>query len=512
MAIFVTTPLNETVAQWARTPTVVAAQPNSVSSQWSRTPITVRPAETSAQWSRSVIVPTPLNVVIPITSQIIVSPDGAKYRLLIFDTNGNMTAACQDMLTGTFEDIVNGGSGQATIELPRRFVDLGWIGPAYRVQFFLDDGLGDPWFDGRVSEIDQNQDMSGDYESITVHAEGWHTALNDAILDGVNLAPGVQPNGVDNGSMNADVFLSTLISQFMDSSKFAPAFIASMPIGLDKLTFDGTGLSDAIDQIVQQVLSNTGQLFEWWVRGQVANGGKPAIVIQPQSNPSQVMTNYYSPSNQLITQFLTKVKDSDIYSYQIQNSSRDLFNMIALYGGTDPNTGLQVYGAFKDSTSISLYGLRQKKVTNTSLVSTQSLSNYATAYLLLNAYPQPQGSFKLFRATDFARAGQWFQIYEGGLTQTNGNPLWIVGANQQLGEHPPNLKQMRSVRVVTSIQKADRIEQEVFVTAPRPYIDNDYYAALGAATTKAAGSSAITSISVLRKLFVQNGGEYVSNT
>lgn len=511
MAIFVTTPLNETVAQWARTPTVVAAQPNSVANQWSRTPITVRPTETSAQWSRSVIVPTPLNDVVSITSQIIVSSDGAKYRLLIFDTNGNMTAACQDMLTGTFEDIVNGGSGQATIELPRRFVDLGWIGPAYRVQFFLDDGLGDPWFDGRVSEIDQNQDMSGDYESITVHAEGWHTALNDAIVSEV-LSPGVQPNGVNNGPMNADTYLTHLIATYMNSSIFASAFVASIPIGLDQITFDGTGLSDCIDQIVQQVLSNTGQLFEWWVRGQVANGGKPAIVIQPQSNPSQVTTNYYSPSNQLITQFLTKVKDSDIYSYQIQNSSRDLSNMIALYGGTDPNTGLQVYGVFKDSTSISLYGLRQKKVTNTALVSSASLGFYATAFLLLNAYPQPQGSFKLFRATDFARAGQWFQIYEGGLMSVNGNTEWIVGSNQLLGEHPPNLKQMRAIRVVTSVQKADRIEQEVSVTAPRPFIDQDYYAALDSSATKQASQTSVTTTTNLQTLYIQIGGVYVSNT
>jgi len=372
--------------------------------------------------------------------------------------------------------------------------------------------LGDPWYDGRVQEIDQN-DTSGatqDYETVEVHCEGWHTHLDDAIVSEV-LSPGVQPNGVNNGTMAADTYITHLIAAYMDSAAFAPAFVTSIPVNLDKLTFDGTGLGTCIDNIIKQIQDNTGQTYEWWVRGQLANLGKPGLVIQPNANPAVVTTNYYSPSKQIVTQYLTEFMHSTIYGYKIQTSARDLYNMIALYGGNDPLTGLQVYGAFKDSTSIALYGLRQKKVTNSTLLSTTTLSNYATVYLLLNGYPQPQGSFKKFRATDFARGGQWFQVYEPGLVSTDGQ-LWIVGANQRLGNKPPSLKQVRAVRVVTSIQGQDRIEQEVYTTAPRPYIDQAYYGAINESANTQAGKSSLTGQTRLDLFFLVGGGDYTGIT
>jgi hypothetical protein len=507
-------PLDDTAADFVRTGILPIAM-DDTASEFSRTVVPVGVLDdTAAEFARTATYAIILDDTHLVAYQPVPVTDAVKYRLLVFDINGNLTAMPQDVLQGSFEDLVNAGSGQGTFTVPRLFVDVGWVGLGYRVQFFLDDGLGDPWYDGRVQEIDQN-DVSGatqDYENVEVHCEGWSTHLDDSIVSEV-LSPGVQANGVDNGTMRADQYLIHLITTYMNSTDFAPAFVTNIPIDLDQITFDGTGLSQCIDTIIKQLLDNTGQTFEWWVRGQVTpTEGRPGIVIQPNSNPALVTTNYYSPARLLVTQYLTEFMHATIYEYKIQTSSRDLYNMIALYGGNDPSTGLQTYGPFKDSTSIALYGLRQQKVTNSSLISTDSLSNYATAYLLINGYPQPQGSFKKFRPSDYARGGQWFQMYEPGLVGTDGEQWIINTSNQQLGDHPPNLKQVRAVRVVTEIQNQDRIEQTVYTTAPRPYIDQAYYGAINSSANLQAGKSSLVGQAKLATYYVVGGGDYTGIT
>ncbi len=483
---------------------------DTLAAQFSRTIAESTPLTTiKAQFTRTVVHPSALDSVITVTYNMTPGNDAVKYRILVFDVQGNLTAFPQDVITFSFEDLVNGGSGTGQMDVPRAFVDLGWVGPGYRVQFYLDDGLGDPWYDGRVMEIDQADQGSSDSEVVTVHCEGWHTHLDDAIIDQLTINPGIQPNGVNNGTMNADTFLTWALARYMDSAAFGSAYVASMPVGIDQTSFNGTGLGAALDTIIKQVLDNTGQVYEWWVRG--TSNGKPAIVIQPQSNPNVVTTNWYSPSKLLITQCITEFMHATIYNYRIQTTATNLFNMIALYGGTDPSTGMTAYGPYKDSTSISLYGLRQKQVTNTNLVSTASLTNYATVYLLLNAYPQPQGSFKKFRASDYARAGQWFQIYEPGLQFTDGEKF-IVGTGGVLGQHPPNLKQVRAVRVVTSMQNQDRVEQEVFTTAPRAFIDNSYYGAINESANTKASQARIVGAVRLDLYHLVGGGDYVGIT
>jgi len=455
----------------------------------------------------------PLDLVYPLVNAIgpAVTP---KFQLLVFDTSGTLVVAIQDALSGSFEDIINGGSGQGSFVVPRSFVDVGWINYNYRVQFYLQDSI-DPWYDGYVIEIDQTQaDQSSDRETVTIQTDGWQTFMSRSIVT-ETLSPGVQPNGTDNGIEYADEYLIHLLSTYLDSDHFRSSFISTIQFGLDKLTFDGSGLDDCVNQVVKQVLDETGNLYEWWCRG--VRNGLPGIVIQPQQNPSKQPSGYYTPTRVLTNQYFAEFKDATIYGYTIQNSAQNLYNLIALYGGQDPVTGQQLYGPFKDSTSISLYGLSEKSVTDSSLLSQQSLQNYATAYLLLNGYPQPQGQFTKWAATDYARAGQWFQIHEPGLNATAG--IWYLGTNadnlvELSNTHPGNIKQVRAVRVVTIFGQSgqdDRVEQQVYTTAPRPFIDHAYYSAVAQSKGNAAITTLTKPTSQLVNYFLKSGMNYVGN-
>ena len=388
------------------------------------------------------------------------------YRIYIFDATGLLVDIPQDVLSGSFEDLVNGGSGAGTITLPRHFVDTGLINYEYRVQFYLADSI-DPWYDGHVVDFDQTQASGGkDSESITVICDGWSTRMGYALTSD-SIHPGeVGPDGKLNGLVNADTFLVSLLSRLLDSATFGTSFVASIPIALDKMSFDGTELNKAIDDIIKQVQDGSGNTFEWWVRGKA--GGKPQLVIQPNENPNKATTTYKvpptftgsTPSAPVPCGFNYEWKNSTITDYKQTNSGRQIYNMVAAYGGNDPITNQQVNGAYKDSISISLYGVRQKKITNSNLVSTRTLNMYATVYLLLNAYPQPQTTFRKLIPTDNDRAGSWYQIFEPSLKALT-----------------QSIKQARCVKVTIDFG-GDTLSSSMTCTAPRPYIDNAYYAAI----------------------------------
>jgi len=286
------------------------------------------------------------------------------------------------------------------------------------------------------------------------------------------------------------------------------------------------------------------------------------------------VTNLFSPTQTKTTDYLPVYKDITIYDYKIQNSSRQLINLISLYGGPDPATNNQqpMFGVFKDSTSIALYGVRIKKVTNSSLFSTDALAAYASVYILLNGYPQPQGSFYMFAAQDFARAGQYFQIAEPGL---QGNEMLYLQAaadhgafgtsaidpnnpNQgleptftdQFGAtiyipnqleldaahvtredpfstidptvlnrdyllsptHPHKVKQVRAIKVITSFGYAgtgDRVTQQVFVSAPRPFIDLAVYGSINSSTSYRAINRTHAGDTVSLSRYIVSGGDYL---
>ena len=409
------------------------------------------------------------------------------YRCLIFDTTGALSDL-PVITNGSFTDVINGGSAEGSFDVPRRFVDTGWVFYEYRVQFFLNDSV-DPFYDGRVIDIDQTQLDNQEYEYITIRTEGWSSRLARAIVSEV-LTPGGAANGMPVALQYGDGYLAHLIGTYQDASTFGTAFVSNVAhVLLDKTTFDGTELNSCIDTIVKQMTDNTGNTFEWFVRSTA--GGKPSIVVQPSQNPNKIPVGtlvYQIPGKSKTADFQYEFKDSTIHGYNISNSSRGLFNMVAMYGGSDPQTQRQVYGAFKDSTSISLYGLRQKKITKQELISSTTLSNYAAVYLLLNGYPQPQGTFKKVFPSGALLAGQWIGIFEPGV-----NPI------------AQNYKQVRVVKVTTSFT-SDHISQTVSISAPRPYIDNAYYGALNSARN--AGLLPASGVNALR-YFIGSGLDWI---
>lgn len=432
----------------------------------------------------------------------------ATYRIVVYDNAGKIVIVPQDVMSFSFEDIVNGGSGQGTMFVKRSFVDQGWMNYDYRVQLYLNDSIY-PWYDGRIVEMDPQQFSSNDEEGITLQLEGWSTQMANAIVSEVLTPSAVSYEAMYNGlltqfggTMNADVYLTHLLGTYLDSSIFGSSYIAAMPISLDGFTFDGQALDSCIDAIVKQVLSDTGQIYEWWVRGSAA-GGPPRIVIQPQQIPSTAPAmSYYAPGALKNTDFMLEFKNSTIYDYEIQNNSRNLTNMIALYGGLVQN--VQIYGSYKDSVSISLYGVRQKKVTNSLLLTKASLDGYGAAYVLQNGYPQPQGSFKKYYADDRARAGQWFQIMEGGVADPTTKYIdYLTGDIDPMTTQ--NVREVRCIRVLTTMQEGtNRIEQQVFTTAPRPFIDQAFYGTINYIAGRTAAMQGFAGPTQLYYYFMNN--------
>jgi hypothetical protein len=342
----------------------------------------------------------------------------------------------------------------------------------YRVQFYLEDSLH-PWYDGRINGwTPQIPDSNTDDSYITVYAEGWQNALDDGIVT-ETLSPGLQANGTMNPQETADAYLAHLLNTYQNDKTFRKPYIFCGGVNLFQMQFQGQGLGKCVNDVVTQVVSSTGHTFEWWVRGLKGVGTGPenslGVVVQANADPkilSQgvLKTMRIAPTTYEIPRyFVYEVQGLTIYNYQTQNTITNLYNMIALYGGRDPTSQLQVYGAFEDAISISLYGVRQQRVTNDTLLNKQTLLNYATAYLLLNGYPQPQTQYYKYKPTDAMRAGVWVSVLEPGegtiIAQT--------------------LHQMRAIQVECQLQEdQEKMDQLVTAAAPHPFIDHAYYGAI----------------------------------
>jgi hypothetical protein len=450
----------------------------------------------------------PINNVFPIIYTPAVVTDAIKYRILVFDKSNKLATILTQVSQFDFIDAVNGGSAQGSFVIDKHFIDTNWFNYDYRVEFYFEDSF-DPWYCGYISEFDPEQD-DDDVEYITIYTAGYQTFLDRAVVSEI-LSPGVQPNGVDNGDYYADAYLVHLLTTYLDSAHFAAAFVGSIPIYLDALTFTGEGLGKCVDDVVKQVSSNTGQIYEWWVRGQW--GGLPRLIIQVQSNPNNtaITDSFVLPSGKTPVQFITEIKDETMYGFKITNSAAAVYNLIALYGGNDPNTGEQVYNAYQDSTSIALYGARQQRVTNNVLLSQASLTNYATAYLLNNAYPQPQGQFNKWVPFDFARAGVFFQIIIKGLSST-GETFVQTDGSTMTNELPQINDQVRAIQIEVNMQggTGDRIAMTVSTQAPRPFADNASYNAIVQSKNDQAALTSTNQRTNLKTYFVQDGFDWIS--
>jgi hypothetical protein len=369
-------------------------------------------------------------------------------RILIFDKTNTLQDIPPDVLSVSFETVVNGGSGQGTIKLPRLFNDIGAIDEGYRVQFYLPDDLSTPWYDGRVTEIDRKILVTRG--EVQVSVEGYATSFEDAEAT-FSVNPGIQPNGVDNGQMDYGTLMTWLIQHYAPAG-FDYDAIGVVGVNVDTLNVNHQGLSTTLDTVTKCILDGNGAHWEWYCDGH-ADLSKRVTVQSVEvfaKNPLQF--------DQL----------SDLAEYDLRANFRTIKNMLVLYGGTDPSTQELVWGPYTDVASIAKYGVRQAEQNVNELVSTDQLNQYASSWLAQNSSPTYTGSFLIQIATSKARAGKWAIIFEP----------------------PGTLRTVRLGKVRIEYDKGTYIKQTCEPNAPIPRIDKALFVARHETAAQSAARSA----------------------
>ena len=351
-----------------------------------------------------------------------------------------------------FEDNINGGPGAATITFRRSFNNIGALAYNYTIQIWIwgeviPDALGppqqpvDPYWAGYFLDFDQEEMATTG--KVIAKCEGLFKQLDRFIVtEEVN--PGVSGNpSLAAGGPHG--YLQHLLDTYQPTDFGAPTIPFTM---FDMLPnrFDGTKLGACIDTITKLGRDGSGLLFTWAVRGKVGLG--KAVVIQSDQNPNVVSGVYFIPL----------FKGSDFYEYKIKNVYRDIVNTVAVYGGKDPVSGQQIYGVFEDATSVALFGNIEDKISVPALQDPTAIGNYASVWLDLHGFPQPQGELKLFNPRPDIVAGTWVMIWEAA---TDDPATTIV-------------KQVRVANVKVRID-GERISQTLSTLAPVPYLDEAVY-------------------------------------
>ncbi|MGH7745998.1 MAG: hypothetical protein ACREQ5_14660, partial [Candidatus Dormibacteria bacterium] len=89
----------------------------------------------------------------------------------------------------------------------------------------------------------------------------------------------------------------------------------------------------------------------------------------------------------------------------------------------------------------------------------------------------------------------------------------VTPATGQLAQAAPQvLQQVRAIKVTLSFGTGqDRILQAIETSAPRPFIDHSYYAAIQSANSTAAAGSSAAAPTKLSNYYVLGGGTYVGS-
>jgi hypothetical protein len=365
--------------------------------------------------------------------------------VLIYDTTGKLVDIPQDDIESyEVEDVINGGSSQGTFNFRRLFNDIGALGFRYLFQVFLwpqgSQRPADPYWSGHFVDFDQNElNTTG---QIVAKCEGDFALLNDALVN-VQIAP----NEGGNPSLDAATFLTGLLKNYQPNAYFGTASIPSTMFNLEPTLFQDEHLADAIDTVCKIGRDDTsGLLYTWFVRTKGDLTRKVEIVID--QNPNVVST----------VKFIHLFKDASFANYTVQTKYRDVFNVLAVYGGQDSN-GQQVYGVYQDTASIAALGCAiEAKLSNSSIISAAAAQTYATLQLDLSSSPTAQGNFDLLQPNQEIRAGTWVQIWETPETQ----------------EYEATIKQVR-IAMVKLGKKSARIYQTCSLQAPTPYLDDAIY-------------------------------------
>lgn len=362
------------------------------------------------------------------------------YQLKIFDKANNLIDVPADAIDIDLETTINGGSGSGYISFPRQFFQIGAIGDGYRVQLYLPSQVNSQtmalWYDGRITKIDRYMAYATRAD-VKAYVEGWMTACDFSIVSEI-ITPGVQSNGINNGQLDAGDYLVHLAQTYLPAPPqqvpVAFGYSGPDPIGLnlDAMQFDGAPLGAVFDDVIKSLLDNQNNVYEWLVVGSPT--GAINLIWRPEQNPNTISSAAF-----LVLDY-TKFDQ-----YQIVDDFTRVINQVVAYGGKDPTTGMTVWGAYSNSTSIALYGLRQGKISKPTAISQTQINYFATAYLNEYAFPQQSGGFRLLAPDARATAGQWVQIQET----------------------PAFRRQMKLLRVNVKI-KGQRVEQFCYVGLPLP--------------------------------------------
>ncbi|MBC5805618.1 MAG: hypothetical protein ACR2KS_10095 [Candidatus Eremiobacter antarcticus] len=388
--------------------------------------------------------------------------------LKIYDNLGNLVDIPQtDVYSIDVEDGLNGGSGQGTVVFQREFNKIGNLAYGYQFQlWFWPEGgsmLTDPWYSGHLVDFDQEQLATTG--RVTAKLEGDFKLLDAAIVS-LSINPGV----AGNPNLSTKTFLQMVDTIYRPPSFGAAVISPTVMPNLLPMQFDASKLGAVIDTTTKTVRDSTGLLYTWFVRTQADLTKR--ITIQVDQNPNVVAG---VPFKHLFV-------GSQLDQYKIATKYRDIINVVAVYGGKDPVTGQQVYGAFSDAVSLATYGAIEDKISVPALSSNAAAQSYATTWLLLHAYPQAQGDFRLLICDPTIFAGTWVQIWET----------------------PTVVKQIRAALVKVSI-KGERIEQSVSTQSPVPYLDSAIYRMGVNVQTTAAIASIATPVNT-QNLFIRFGG------
>ncbi len=367
----------------------------------------------------------------------------AHWQIRIYNTSGNLVDIPQaDIESVDLEDTLNGGSATATIVFARSFDNIGAIANRYTVLvWFWPPGQTqplDPYYGGHIVDYDQAQRSASG--RVTAKIEG-DAKLLDAAIVTEQLNPGV--NG--NPNMDAGVYVEHLLSTYQPPNFVAPS-IPGTTFNMFPTNFDASKLGAAIDTVLKQGRDLSGNIWTWFVR--TRHDLTRQVVVQVDQNPNSVS----GPLFKLL--FL----ESQLDQYKIQNLYRNIVNVVAVYGGKDPQTGLQVFGDYQDATSVAEFTAIEDKISVPALTTVAGCQAYATTWLTLHAYPQAQGSARLLQPDPTILGGSWVQVMETPATASA----------------PAVIKQVRVASVKVTIAK-NRIEQVISTSSPVPYLDDAVY-------------------------------------
>jgi hypothetical protein len=367
------------------------------------------------------------------------------WRIIILDRNLHLVDIPQsDIESWSCKSSLNGGSGTGQIVFVRDFNKIGALSYGYTVMiWFWSEGQTmptDPYYSGLIiDELDQEQlEARG---RITVNLRG-DSSLLDAGIVTSTVTGGI---GGATPMPDAALYLNTLITTYQPPSFLAPVIPSSM-FQLWPLQFDGTKLGACIDTVCKQSLDPSGHSFVWFVK--TNRLGQRQVIIQLDQNPNVVAGATFSYQWPGIT----------CDQYKIQNIYRNILNVVAIYGGKDPITGVQVYQVAQDATSIASFGVWEDKLSVPALLSNAAALSYAQTWLAQNSSPTASGTTRMLNPDPSILAGRWVQFNETPATSTTA----VV------------IKQVKIAEVDVQCS-GQRIAQTLNTSSPIPYLDEAIY-------------------------------------